>query len=147
MWSKGYATPLRLDLRPARSLRLAVTAMHCLAFGIVLTVPATGWQRFLLALLVVASGYRLRTRHPLWTNERRITALVWGRDNDWEIERAGGVEPARLGKEAVVTPWLVIVHLERLNGDRISVPILRDMLDKDTFRRLCVRLRLTGPAL
>jgi hypothetical protein len=147
MWSNEYATPLHLDVRPSRVLTVAVGAMHVFAFGFAVSLPGAGWQSLLLGLLVIVSWLRLRIRHPLWPNAGRITSLVWGRDASWEIGRAGGVEPARLGKEAVVTPYLVIVPLQLESGRRLHLPILADMLDPTTFRRLRVRLRLYGQTL
>jgi hypothetical protein len=44
----------------------------------------------------------------------------------------------------VVTPYLVILPLELESGRSLRLPILPDMLDPTTFRRLRVRLRLYG---
>jgi hypothetical protein len=144
MWSNGYATPLHLDVKPSRLLTAAVGAMHVLAFGLAVSGPGAGWLRLLLGLLVIGSWLRLHTRHPLWPNPGRITRLVWGREANWEIGRSGAVESARLGGEAVVTPYLVILPLELESGRSLRLPILPDMLDPTTFRRLRVRLRLYG---
>ena len=142
MWSNEYATPLHLDMKPSRVLTLAVGAMHVLAFALAVSGPDAAWQRVGLGLLVTGSWLHLRARHPLWPNAARITRLVWGRDASWEVGRSDRVESARLGREAVVTPYLVIVALELESGRRLHLPILPDMLDRDTFRRLRVRLRL-----
>ena len=61
--------------------------------------------------------------------------------------RDGSTEYLQLQAEALVTPWLVVLKLQNRRHHRLYLPVLPDMLPREPYRRLRVRLRLEIPRL
>lgn len=144
MSSKEYATPLRLELRPSQLLSRCVVMMHLFVLALSVFGPFAVWQKLLLTVLILCGWLYHQRRYPLGNNRRRVQALVWHREGNWEIERQGIIDVARMGPEAFVLPRLVILQLRPQAGGRLYLAILPDMLDMESFRQLRVRLRMAG---
>lgn len=133
--SDVFEAPLRLELRPSRSLRRWLIAVHATALLSTLLQPL--WPGFALLLVVAASagtGWRRWRQAP--------PQLLWRADGDWELATDGGGGTLRLGRRPVVHPRLVVIPLRPVAGGRLRhITVLPDMLDAASFRRLRVRLR------
>ena len=138
----AYASPLVLEPGVSRYLLFYLIVIHALAL-VVLVAPLNlpVLVRLVLALMIVISflWYWRRTR---LRNPARIVRLVWEADDDWTLwcndstEHVGQLRP-----ESYESIWLVILRLQLEQGGRRTIVILPDMLDRQSFRRLRVRLR------
>ncbi len=97
----------------------------------------------LLAALIVFSLVRNFTVHVFMRGEHAVTELLWTREGEWRLRERGGREcVCRLRHDSYAHPFLTVLNFA---GDRrCSVVLLPDSLDRDTFRRLRVRLGLHG---
>ena len=136
--STTYATPLALHIRPSPRLRRFTLLIHLLAGLAILLLPlSAGWllAGWLLLSLSLFAGLRRqgRERHLLW------------REQDWLIDVGGAEQVAVLEGATLVSPWLTILSLRRIDrGGRCVLPILPDAIATESFRRLRVRLRVSG---
>jgi len=138
--SATYATPLELDIKPSRWLKAYLQAVHLLAAGALLLLPLATYLQGLLVLLLLAL-YRHSCRRYL-----RACRLQW-RDSGWRLYRDGVAYGADLLPGSLLTRWLTLLNFRLDTGQRLSVPLLADALEADDFRRLRVRLRVSGNKL
>lgn len=134
----------------ASALLVAIfSAVHLGALTIVLIVPLAVSVRVALAVLIAASLYRELNRHALRLARSAVVAfelraedgtcaLQRRRSPDWEEGR-------------VVDQWvyprltLLVLRLSQRKWP-VSVVIPQDAVEKDSFRRLRVQLRLRSAA-
>jgi toxin CptA len=139
--SGTYATPLRLEPGVSRRLDGFLALSHSAALAV---LPFSGLPSLpvaALALSVVLSWLRSRRRGVLRDDPDAIASLVWEAGNRWQlIMRSGKQTGAALRPFVFMQPWLVILDFRRDDGGRARLVLLPDMLDRETFRRLRVRL-------
>jgi len=111
--------------------------VHLLAAGALLLLPLAAYLQGLLLLLLLAL-YRHSCRRYL-----RTYRLQW-RESGWRLYRDGVVYGADLLPGSLLTHWLTLLNFRLDTGQRLSVPLLADALGSDDFRRLRVRLRVSG---
>ncbi len=134
--------PLVLELRPSRYLFAYLLILHLLLFlalAMPLAIPAL--LHVVLVSGVAGSFVWHLLRYLPQRQLRQQQRLVWQSDGNWQIESSHGqVSAAGLCPDSWLSAWLVILRLRLENGRRISIPILPDSLETDTFRRLRSRL-------
>ena len=138
----AYASPLVLEPGVSRTLILYLVVIHTLALAVVaapLNIPIA--LRLGIAAVTVISFIRqwrcIREHAPV-----RIYRLVWELDDDWTLWCNDSTElVGQLRPESYESTWLVILRLQLQEGGRRTVVLLPDMLDRQSFRRLRVRLR------
>jgi toxin CptA len=143
MWSDGSETPLRAELRPSRRLFLLLCGSHLGAAASVLAAAIPLWLQMPALAALGLSAWRVLRRYARLSDPRSVRALATRTANAWELRLASGetVVVERL-PTALVHPWLVIVHFRAGRERRWAVPVMADMLDSETHRRLRVRLVL-----
>jgi len=118
--------------------------IHGLALAVVaapLNMPAV--FRVALAVVIVIS-FIWQWRRTRLNNPARIYRLMWEVDDDWTLWCNDSSEiVGQLRPESYESTWLVILRLQLQQGGRRTIVILPDMLDRQSFRRLRVRLRQT----
>jgi hypothetical protein len=139
--SRTYATPLCLE--PGVSCRL--DGFLALSHGSALAVlPFCGLPMLpvvAMALGVVLSWLRTRRRDVRRRDPGSIASLVWEEGNRVRLTLHSGQDiGATLRPFVFIQPWLVILHFRRDDGRSTRLVLLPDMLDRETFRRLRVRL-------
>ncbi len=138
----AYASPLVLEPGVSRYLNIYLVVVHALAL-VVIAVPMNLplAVRLGIAVAIVCSFIRQwrRTRQHA---PARIRRLVWEVDDDWNVWCNDSTETvAQLRPESYESTWLVILHLQLNQGGKRILLLLPDMLDRQSFRRLRVRLR------
>jgi hypothetical protein len=94
-----------------------------------------------LAVVIVIS-FIWQWRRTRLNDPARIHRLVWEADDDWTLWCNDSTElVGQLRPESYESTWLVILRLQLQQGGRRTIVILPDMLDRQSFRRLRVRLR------
>ncbi len=82
-------------------------------------------------------------RHVKRTSPQSIQTITWGEGRACRLRLRDGTEQdVTLGSTAFVQPWLVIIHFHGRGWRCHYLLLLPDMLDRNTFRRLRVRLRM-----
>ncbi len=144
MSSTAYATPLRLELKPSRTLFWLLTFSHLGAAGLLPTMGLPVWATAGLVASVLVSYLWLVARHALMRHPGATVSLLWPSGTQWHVRSRNGAEvSAQLSPESFVRPWLTVLLLRPETGGRPrNVVLLADMLDAEAFRRLRVRLRL-----
>lgn len=140
----AYASPLVLEPGVSRYLISYLVVIHGLALAVVaapLNMPAV--FRVALAVVIVIS-FIWQWRRTRLNNPARIYRLMWEVDDDWILWCNDSSEiVGQLRPESYESTWLVILRLQLQQGGRRTIVILPDMLDRQSFRRLRVRLRQT----
>ena len=141
MSSSVYERPLRLNIRPSPGLKRAQLLAHLTA-GIGLAVSAhrtdMPWNLLLWGLVGLLVPSYLYVNKML----RRWTGLVWAPGGEIHLlnpERREACS-ATLDQGGFVSPWLVVLTVR--SGKRsIRIPLCRDAVELDEYRRLRVLLR------
>jgi len=137
-----YASPLVLEPGVSRYLTLYLVVTHIFALAVIaapLNIAVA--LRLGIAVVIVISFIwqwrRTRLNHPA-----RIHRLVWEADDDWVLWCNDSTElVGQLRPESYESILLVILRWQLQRGGRRTLVILPDMLDRQSFRRLRVRLR------
>lgn len=128
----------------SRLLLTAYLASLALALLTLALMALPGWLRGLLAVVCLAHACWAIPRRVLLTHPEAITGLR--RDlRGWQLySRAQGWQPARLCRDSVALPAMVVLRFVR-KGRRFSQSqcIPRDALDREAHRRLRVRLKFS----
>lgn len=147
MSSAGSGRSLSIEPRDSRVFAIAVVALHAGAFALTLTLPVQAGMIAVLVLAVVVSC-ACTLAGPVYRRlPSSILALEWQRDGRWRAQRRDGDEESlQLLPDSYVHPRLVVLNFRRAGRSRRrrSVVLLPDSADRDTLRRLRVRLRLEG---
>lgn len=134
--------PLRIPVDQSPLLERILIGLHVVACGSIL-VSGLDWplQAVLTALLLVHFGMH---RWRRVTTAGGCQALTYSEMDGWRfLEEGRAPEALKLLPSTFVSPWLVIVHA--LTGERFRAwVVVRDSVDRDSYRRLRVALRL-GP--
>ncbi|NNF96564.1 MAG: hypothetical protein HKM94_06540 [Halobacteria archaeon] len=138
----AYASPLVLEPGVSRYLILYLVVIHTLALAVVaapLNLPVA--LRFGIAVVILLS-FIWQWRRTCKHHPARIHRLVWEADDDWTLWCNDSTElVGQLRPESYESTLLVILRLQLQQGGQRTVVILPDMLDRQSFRRLRVRLR------
>ncbi|UPF05118.1 hypothetical protein MXB02_05640 [Pseudomonas mosselii] len=128
----------------SRLLLTAYLASLALALLTLALMALPGWLRGLLAVVCLAHACWAIPRRVLLTHPEAITGLR--RDlRGWHLySRAQGWQPARLCRDSVALPAMVVLRFVR-KGRMFSQSqcIPRDALDREAHRRLRVRLKFS----
>jgi len=135
--SSKSVTPLHLILERSRWLETLVISAHGLALVAALANPLSGWIKLGLLFAITISV-------PLnWRKMPRARGITLNSEGDWAVILPSGSLLAHLGPGTLVTPWIVILGL-RADRQHLSIPICRDAVDPESFRRLRVHLQIAG---
>ncbi len=139
MSHKKYRQPLDLKPYSSRCLFIIWLEVHLLAASALLLPTTLSWYwRSMLLLAVAFSAWSTLYNVRFQT----IKKACWKMKGDFELELLDGkYVQAHLLAGSLVTEWLIILHLLCADGSKHQWLILPDMIDRETYRRLCVRLR------
>ena len=139
MSQKKYRQPLDLKPRSSRQLLIILLVVHLLAiFALSLPLKLEWYWRSLILFSIVFSAGASLYKNPF----KRIKAACWRKGGDFELELLNGKRMrAHLRAGSVVSEWGVILHLRNTQGRKYTWLVLPDMIDRESYRRLCVRLR------
>lgn len=97
----------------------------------------------LLELCLLLSLVRQWPRQVRRCFSRSIQTVTWREGRACRIVlRNGMVRDVTLGNTAFVQPWLVIMYFQDRGKRRHYLLLLPEMLDRHSYRRLRVRLRM-----
>lgn len=130
-----------LHLHPSHLAATTLSAIHGLAVVAILICPITLITKaLLLGLLAFSVARGLRT-HAWRFGRAVVTVLTLREDGDVELEYGDGRRiVTRVDASSTVLHWLMALRL-RHQGRRLSLLLLPDMLEAESWRRLTVLLR------
>ena len=132
MSSPASAPLLVIEPVSSRRLRLAWWALHAAAIG---AIALLSFPWLLPALILLGVGAAVEA--PRLQGRGRIEARA---DGSWRVARPSGRLHAHLAAGTFCSRWLVVLSLRTGEGVLRRV-LLPDALDRETWRRLRVRLR------
>ena len=141
--SRKYATPLRLDIASSRMMGGWVMLVHAMPILLLPVLPTGNWLSLavtaaLLFSLVRSWRLQVSRHHP-----DAVCSMVWGEEKDCLLGlHSGGQEKVSMGAQAFILPWLVILHFNSRRRNMRYLVLLPDMLDRQVFRKLRVRLKV-----
>lgn len=133
-----------LHPRPSRTLSVYLLGLHGVAMLAVIHLPLAPsvLSMLIIALLLHGAwlGWSAVLRRAPWS----IVALSWNAGG-WMLTRADGqMRTACLLPSSVVTHFVVVLHFRDPARRRYVLPLWRDSVAAEDWRRLQVRLRLHG---
>jgi toxin CptA len=134
-------TPLVIVLKPSRMLAVILLIAHAVSGVLIMILPLALWLKLVgIAIIVLASFYYVR-RYALLRTPTAVRELRMLSDGRLEIFQSDW-QSAKLVGEQFIHPMLTIIRC-RTETDRwpVSIVILSDMLDAESFRALRVRLK------
>ena len=141
MSSQKSVTPLRINRRRSRLLAGFILTTHGGAV-VLLLVSLPVWAGVLLSAGVMTSLVYTLNRHVLLRGPTAYVDLNWDSEGNWTLlDRGGKAHQARLLRSSCLYVSLVILNFE-VERRNHSVILLPDAIDKDTLRRLRVRLNI-----
>ena len=144
MSSKKYATPLAVELSSSLALSSLLLFLHLGAIVVFLMLALSIVIKILVVMIVLISLYYNTRLHSLLRSDRSIVSLRWLDDNEWQLMQCDGVNyQAHLNMNSYLHPKLTVLNFNLVGSKKKrTVMIFSDAIDKDSFRRLRVRLRL-----
>ena len=141
MSSQKSVSPLRINLHGSRILATFILLSH--GGAIILSLVSLAlWLGALLSVGIGCSLVYLLKRHGLLSGADTITVLVWDSNDEWlVITQDGGEHRVFLQEPIYLQAWIVILNFT-INNRRRPIIILPDVLDRESFRQLRVRLQL-----
>jgi Membrane-bound toxin component of toxin-antitoxin system len=103
-------------------------------------LPFYFWLKFPLVFIMCFWSKKL------YQANNKPEEVVWKRNNEWIIND-GKADEAVLLSTSMVFPWLTILNFKLKNLRPKSIIIFPDNLDKEVFRQLRVRLKVTSNKL
>jgi hypothetical protein len=139
--SAKSAAPLHLILERSPTLSRVIIVAHALAGLCAVANSWPVWLRIGLLVAVAVSAFFAYRNHILAPRFRGLSLLP---DGEWEVISRAGPLVGRAAAGTVVTRWIVILYLNVEPKGRLAIPIVRDGVDPEAFRRLRVYLRVVG---
>jgi len=142
--SNSYDTPLRFELSPAGAYQWWLLSLHAAAALVLLLLTTLAASLKIVLLLILFAMLYWQ-----WQKLRLLPRRLIQQDGlGWLLEdQDGRPTVATLLDEGYVSRWLIILHFKMVDAQRRSIVILPYMLDKNSFRQLCVYLRMTNLSL
>lgn len=98
----------------------------------------------MLTMMIMLSFIISWRRYISGAAKNNIQEIIWQLDGHWLLLTSQGeLDDVELLPDSYIHPWLVILHFKHTQG-RSYVPLLQGMIDADSFRRLRVRLKMSG---
>ena len=134
--SHKYEKPLSLEVKPSRTLFYLLLVIFLLCCLSIYLLAIDGLLKLFLcsALLTCFYFQNKRVNHHV--------QLVWKENHDWLIDIYDKQYKAGLLANSFVSPWLCILNFRLHNQSKKSVIIFPDAIDRQTFRRLRVKLKV-----
>ncbi len=139
-----FTTILKITPGFSKSLFLILIIISLAAVIVVISLPLNLLIKLVVCLAILA-WLAMVLREHCWHLDQVITTARLRTDDSWLVS-LNEQEPvkAELFPGCLVQPWLTVLQFKLPDRRRRSLILLQDNVDKDTFRRLRVRLKNTG---
>ena len=141
--SRKYATPLHLDIASSRMLGGWVILVHAMPILLLPVLPTGGWVSLAISSTLLFSLVRSWRLYVSRHHPDAVCSMVWGDGKGCLLGlQSGGQEEVSMRAQAFILPWLVILHFNSRRRYMRHLVLLPDMLDRQVFRKLRVRLKV-----
>jgi len=146
MSSTKYAQPLRLQPKASRILIGLLVAGHLGAIAVLFPLDLSMAIKITIAVVLLVSLVIALRKQPGRTGEGGVQTFIWQTDGLWVLETVDGEQmKVSLHESTYVHPWLVVLNFRQENKrGLLSFTLAPDALDREVFRELRVRLKVTG---
>ena len=132
---------LRLPVITPPSIKVLVFVVHMVSFFLTWITGLDLWLKLLVTCLTALSLVYYLNSNLYRIDKQKVSELILGSDDRWTVKMKNGhAYPASLGPTQFVHPYLTIVSLICDEKTRFYI-FTTEILNKDLFRRLRVRLR------
>jgi len=138
----AFSLPIVIPYQPPTQLAYFITFSHFGAVLCLLTVNLMMWIKTLFISLILFNYiYSILTYRRAKRSTNR-TILLLNRENAWSmIGPNNSKQNLTLNAEGFVHRLLVIIRFKTAYGDKLSFILTNENVEKNTLRRLRVRLR------
>lgn len=145
MSSKGYATPLRLEVGANPLLRRLYLGMAVAAVVALISLSLPLIVRLLMAILLLVVVVRV------WHQRAELggvpVQLVWDGEQQWWWTQEEREHAVILQGDSYLTPRLVVLNFQFAESSRRRAVVLTPAtLGEESFRRMSVRFQITPQA-
>jgi len=146
MSSKKYAAPLHLEVSSSRLLLILLTGLHLLVIVLLFLMPLSLGLSAVSMVFVLFSAACTVLYHAKKSLASSIVGLIWDIEDEWFLLQKNGEKIlVALDGNSFVHPWFAVLNFRQKNKYLSrSVILLSDNIDKNDFRRLRVRLKVTN---
>lgn len=141
MLSNGFAGPLALKRKRSNILLAYLVCLHGLAgWALLQPLDLISGVRLLLWFMLITSAmyHRRHARHQ----RDNVQYWIWRDNGNWQYGDELQIWTLHANR-SISTPWFAMVTLTCCGRRPQRLLFVRDQLDPDTFRRLCVRMKLS----
>ena len=142
MSSRSSVTPLVIKLNRSTCLAALISAGHAGGLVCLWLAPVSLPGQLLATVPIVFSAAYCLQRYALLRNPHSIVRLERHAGGWLLTDRCNVQYPARLAPESMRSRLLTLLLFLTEGKRKVSVPIFRDMLDSDDYRRLQLYLTI-----
>jgi len=96
-----------------------------------------------MIFIVVAASYWITLKNYLFKTSKPSPIIAYNDSEGWSLQAIDSpLEYAELLPSSITTRIVTLMHFEMDNRQRRTVPIFKDSLDKDSYRKLRVLLKV-----
>ena len=139
LWNK-FDRPLHLELTRSPLLLKVLVFLHLAGISAWVSVQLSPALRFTAVAVLLLQFWHLHRVHVSPTARQAVRAVYWASEAGWRVRTASGWRRATLCHPYYVTAQLVAVRFRISRIRRVTVIVVNDRTDADSFRRLRVRL-------
>lgn len=137
-----FTAPVRLEIKASLGLAAMIVApLLLIACTVVFFTPLPWYLLCLPVILLVAIGIYFFRLHYFKSLSRSVLEINQDAEKQWAVLAGERWHLVDLLANSYVSPWLVVLNFKGAAG-RFTVILPADSLDKDTHRRLRVRVRM-----
>lgn len=132
---------LLLEIESSKIFVSVVQVIHTLALVACIVSSIPGWSKAILCLLIIYSFGYIYHNYVIQSPVRKLT---YSNQGGWKLickEFAG--RPITILGSTVTTPMLTILQFLDQNHTKQSIIIWSDALKRDSYRQMCVTLKIT----
>ena len=141
--SRKYATPLHFEITPSRTLGYCVIVTYSLPLLLLPFLQLPGGLNLAIFMLLLGGFMKTWRSQVLLLHQQAVQRVHWGEEKHCLLGlRSGSEQQKELCNQVFLMPWLVILYFNETGFGKSSLVLLPDMVDRETFRKLRVRLQL-----
>jgi hypothetical protein len=138
----AFSLPIVIPYQPPTQLAYFITFSHFGAVLCLLTVNLMMWIKTLFIAFILVNYIHFILNYLSSRQSANKTILLLNRENVWSmISPNKSKQNLILTAEGFVHRFLVVIRLKTVQGDKLSFVLTNENVEKNTLRRLRVRLR------
>ena len=133
---------LSLSLKFSQQLTLSLIILHLLVLLALSFYNFSFMLKLILSFLVLIHAGHVWQYYVALLNKGSIHNIILNTRGEWQLHQAENEQLAVLLPDSIVTQYLVILNFKTSKFLRVSVPIMRDSVSAEEWRKLRVYLEI-----